>query len=49
MLFSTNEIMYREEAGENFMKRLNHASRKDLKRQMAVREKYLKKIAEKQK
>ena len=37
MLFSTNEIMYREEAGENFMKRLNHASRKDLKRQMAVR------------
>lgn len=48
MLFPTNDIMYREDAGKNFTNRLNHATRQDLKRQMSVREKYLKKLAEKQ-
>ena len=48
MLFPTNDIMYREDAGKNFTKRLNHATRQDLKRQMSVREKYLKKLAENQ-
>ncbi len=48
MLFPTNDIMYREDAGKNFTNRLNHATRQDLKRQMSVREKYLKKLAENQ-
>lgn len=49
MLFPTNEIMYRTDAGENFMSRLNHASRQDLKRQMTVRERFLQKVVENQK
>ena len=48
MLFPTNEIMYREDASHDFTSRLNHATRQDLKRQMSVREKYLKKLAENQ-
>jgi len=48
MLFPTNEIMYREDASHDFTSRLNHATRQDLKHQMSVREKYLKKLAENQ-
>lgn len=46
MLFPTNELMCREDYPD-FEKRLNHASRKDLKYQMKLREKLLKQIKEK--
>lgn len=49
MLFPTNEIMYRDDIGQDFTQRLNHATRQDLRRQLAVRERFLKKLTEKQK
>lgn len=49
MLFPTNALLYRTELGEeNFMQHLNHATRQDLKRQIGIRDKFLKKITEKQ-
>lgn len=42
-LFPTNEIMYQGKEDE-FMQRLNHASRRDFIRQKEIRDKYLEKI-----
>lgn len=47
LLFPTNEIMFRGKHDE-FMKRLNHASRQDLKRQQKIRENYLQLVRNKQ-
>lgn len=41
LLFPTNEIMYCEDAGSNYLNRLNHATRQDLDKQMRIREKHL--------
>lgn len=45
MLFPTNEIMCRTDVVD-FMKRLNHASRKDLNRQIQIRDRMMRKMLE---
>lgn len=48
MLFPTNEIMCRSDVVD-FVARLNHASRKDLTRQMLIRDRILRAVKEQQK
>lgn len=48
ILFSTNDMAW-PNGLVNFYERLNHASRQDLKKQRAIRQKYIDKIIQKQK
>lgn len=48
ILFPSNEIMYRKDYPD-FKKRLNHASRQDLKKQLEIRQNFLEKLKQNQK